>query len=253
MKQWDLRELRDGLESALQTLVVDEPTRQAIRAILVQNMVDGRVLKHVEQKTGSSPHTYVEIVATYYSQYALFMDALRQGDSTAIEAMLPELHMAIRTTFLRWGVWFNPQELEDSINDIGTDIVLYLMAKPFHYECPPLAWAYGIVVNMCKRVVRESIRQSRWGLISWDTEDEYLTNLDDDDPTPDEQVELLDLQQAIAQLTEKRQIFVELYYDDGHDYATIAKMLSVKPNSLHKLKSDTLKQLGKIYGDSYHM
>ena len=249
-KTWDVQELRERLEGAIKSLDVDDSTRGKIRAVVVQNVCDGRVGNHLDKTKRSSPESYVCLVATHYSQYAVFMRMLKAGDCDAIRALQPALEVAVRTTLLRWGVWFSSDDLREKTHDIVTDVTMELIEKNFHYECPPLAWTYGIVYNLCCHLVRNATKQSTPQTVGIDTAvaEEYLTLLSQHLPTPEQEVtQDLDLQQAIAQLSDKRQTFILLYYIMGYDYKSIAEILGDKPNSLYKLKSDALEQLGKIY------
>lgn len=249
-KAWDVQELRDRLEGAIQSLDVDDSTRGEIRAVVVQNVSDGRVAKHLAQTKKSSPESYVLLVATHYSQYAFFINMLKQGDTEAIRVLQPALESSVRTTLLRWGVWFSSDDLREKTHDIVTDVTMELIEKHFHYECAPLAWTYGIVQNMCRHLIRDATKQSTPQTVGIDTaaSEEYLTAHGQHLPTPEQEVtQSLDLEQAFEQLTDKRQTFILLYYIMGYDYKSIAEMLGDKPNSLYKLKSDALEQLGKIY------
>ena len=243
------------LQLALEKLALDESTEGLVREVLVQNIVDGRVARHFKETRDISPNSYVQLVATNYTQYSVFIHLLKESSQQAVETILPELQASIKQTLFRWNIWLN-QDINDKIHDIANDIVLELIAKPFHYECAPLAWAYGIVQNKCCRLVRDAKRRNNLQTIDIDTAEaeEYLTILSTNTPSPDHQVETnLDLCQAYEQLTDKRQMFVHLYYVMGYNYPAIAQMMGVETNSLYKLKSDTLKHLGKIYQSSYHM
>lgn len=246
---WDDHLLKEALGVALNELSVDDSTKGALRALLVENLTHGRVQRYLTQNKSATPAAYVQKILNNYLRYNVLMHAIQEGEQEAIEAVLSHLHMAIRRTLLGWGMWLN-QDIEDSIHNLAHDTILAVFETPFHYECAPLAWMSGIVKNKCRHLVREAKRQSQLPLIDLDTAEaeEYITALSQAMPTPEEQIERqFDIHQACNELTEKRQMFVYLFFALGYDYATIAQIMEVNENSLYKLKSDTLKHLGKIY------
>jgi RNA polymerase sigma factor (sigma-70 family) len=155
------------------------------------------------------------------------------------------------SVFLRNKVPFVRNDILQEHVAACVSVSVHLLLKlRFHYESEFDSWACPVVHNACRKHLHKVYQQLK-------EECNQLTELDNvlhayPEPSSLSQFihteQRLDLEPALAQLTEKRRLFVQLYYFEERGFTEIAVKMETTVSALYKLHHDALNELSKILG-----
>lgn len=243
----DIQMVKLALEEAIKQQVHGRTNSQQITTVIWTNMAHGRVNNFLNLADEHQPTDYVIRIVQNYERYHHYVQCVQNGDDKIWAELYPKMQQWAYRYLLKKGFFPGTATFELAVSYAG-EAGGALVNAHYPYDVEMFdAWAYQILVNVCRRNMRQATSQMQIPerhLVGLDTPElaefslttlEYLSERS------------LDLKGAFAKLTEREQE-VFLWLLTGLSTEEIATRLDITPNHVYHVKHVIIKKLRKILG-----
>jgi len=243
----DNQTLKRALEAAINKHVRGRADASKIEAIMWANYERKRVENYVDSGNENTPEEYVLRVIACYEHDHHFVECVQKGDDEIWLEMYPQMQRWAYAYLLKKGFYPGKDTFELAASYAGEAGGILVNAH-YPYDLDFFdAWAYQILLNTCKRNMRQAISKDR-------IPDGQLVGLDTPELSKmgslilDYVIERsIDLENAFAQLTVQEQQLITLLLE-GASTKEIALKLDITPDNVYHMKHIIIKKLRKILG-----
>lgn len=245
---WHPNKIKKAISEAIAQLAIEkgEEFASIIERIVQINFENGRVKWFLEHHATMQPKDYVWRVADYYERLSTYLHALQIEKQ---ETLWVELH----TKLYQWAGWYLQPLYLDYVEDSANQTLMEIIRSFFPYDTEFAPWARKILRHMCLRLIQSNHLLADYSEEEDDSlseTDQWLKNKTTSTRRElEEGIERQELYWAIEQLSEKRKLFIRLYYFEEVLLPEIAIIMNMQTNSVYKLHFDSLKSLRKILSD----
>lgn len=221
---------------------------QQVRAIVEVNLKNSRVDPTAENYQVLVCE-YVDRVAQYYEQYRAYMVRLQEEQNDDLwDGLGRQLEQKARSYIQKkWPV--TPYQIVLELAEMVRQEAAERICKAwFPYDTPFEAWAYVVMQNVTREIMRRRLRDAtRTDQIDDEEKADFLdidqTDILDNLLTEDDNALV---RKAIASLTAGQREVIELHYFARLSLAEIATRLRITENSVYQRHHQALKNLRKF-------
>jgi RNA polymerase sigma factor (sigma-70 family) len=241
--------LHHQLEQALERLAEtrgDELARQ-VKPILLANLDRGRIQRFLDGNPDQI-QAYVWQVADSFSTLHAYLQKLQtKRDPEAWSPLYERMQTWAYNFFLRKNFAADDRTREIAI-ECANEAAMQLLNSHFPYDTDFDPWAHILVQNTSRKFIHNSLKKSI-------VPQEKQVDLEDDladlnDPSLEAQMLMtelgVELDSALAQLSEARRDVIRMLYFDGMEMEEIAQKLGKSVGAVYSLHFNALGDLRKI-------
>ena len=237
-------DLRVEFEQGLHEVDVNkgEKFSAKIRAIIFENLRNGRGNFFLENITNATPQKYLLHVVETYERLCLYLQRVQIERSTEVWEALYEKLQRLAYGFLRQRGLYPGSSTFHLAVDCAADAAIAIIQAQFPYDTDFDPWAYNFVKFSClKRIEKEARRAGRLKKVLY--QDEAREQDVDPKHASGEWGLQVDVLNALPDLTENRQQVLQLRYECGLSSREIAIRMEKSISAVDKLHFDAIRQL----------
>jgi RNA polymerase sigma factor (sigma-70 family) len=245
----DQIDLVERLEKSLQQRDLENAQLiQTVNSLLHRSVEYGRATRALgENPEEQKCREYVDNVIVFYQKY--------HSTITCLERQDPEIWTATINKIRMWANGYLKNQHIDgslrtkSVEECVPNAVLAYLSSVYHYDTEFDAWFCVLVQNVCRKYIKDQMRNGRMlekEALSIDEVDYLLEKLADDRELDSRRLKELrsELLEATKRLSsEARQQLIILYYFSGFSFKEIAQTMGKSMNAIYKLHFDALNEL----------
>lgn len=217
----------------------------AIQQICETNLARNRLTTWLQGDANRTIEQYVDMIVENYQQVHPYLNLLQEeGDDQSWQELWEKINQWIYNYLLKKG-FRRSTETADLAEVYAQEASQALFTSYFPYDVAFERWAYILVLNTCRRLIRDTQRQKRKVEISPISLEEYMGGNDDLSPV----VDLIhgDLQATIDRLESPvAQHVIRRHYFEDAALSTIAVELGKSPGAVYSIHFRALKSLQKL-------
>ena len=237
---WDDQKVKQALTDAINRQLPGRTDSQQITAIIWANDAHGRLRNFLDLAKEHQPADYVARVVQNYERYHHYVDCVQNGDEEIWDELYPKMQKWAYRYLLKKGFFPGSMTQESAVSFAGdAGAVLIHAHYPYDFDVFD-AWAYQILVNVCRRQMRQAKNQVH-------VPERQLVNLDSAEIREFATIALdylsenaLDLEQAFTKLTEREQNIL-LWFLNGFGAEEIAAKFGTTVNNIYRIKHVIIK------------
>lgn len=225
-----------------------------VREIVQTNLDRGRIEKRfgeISLPTEEQLAAYVALVANYYQQHHVLLHKLQKGREQANEEweQLWGSFYEWAYSYLRKKNFSGGSETAVFAENYTQEAAVAFFHAYYPYDVPFDAWARLLVINTCRRQMRQAMTDKETANRESVVLEDNLTAVADQVSATLEQEELRQrLKTAVRQLnSEAAQYVITRHYFDGVPLKEIAVEMGKTPGSVHSIHFRALKSLLQLW------
>lgn len=245
-----INNLQTTLEEALQQVAEErgEKIVLTIRPIIMSNLAQCRINSWLGTNENRTPRDYILLVVKMHKQYGNYIYQLQVEKS---EPVWQDLYTQLQKwayNYLLGKGFYRDQATFQLASTYATEAAMALLTARFPYDRNFMAWVHVLLLNICRREIRQATKASRIPDEKWITLDDELAHLHNPLSVQDSQElrqALLDAIQRLPQETWQQVLLLRYFHNLTP--AEIAEEMDKTASAVYNLHFKAIDALREIW------